>query len=168
MKNNMCIYSIKNKINGNFYIGSAVNFFHRRATHICELRKGKHGNKHLQRAWNKYGEANFEFFVLECVLDKNSLLIVEQSYLDMYKPEYNMCRVAGSQLGNTLSDEAKQKISARFKGIKKTEEHKEKIRQTKTGQKRPPLSDRWKRNLSMSVTVSKMVKKLEKILNESI
>lgn len=36
----------------------------RKAAHLNELRKGTHGNKLLQRSFDKYGEYNFEFDVL--------------------------------------------------------------------------------------------------------
>lgn len=45
------------------------------------LRHNRHYNKHLQSAWNKYGEDNFDFIVLEeCT--KETRFVREQYYLD--------------------------------------------------------------------------------------
>lgn len=60
------IYAIKNKINGKRYVGSSISVHYRWGQqHRPELRKQKHRNRHLQRAWNKYGEDAFEFEVIE-------------------------------------------------------------------------------------------------------
>lgn len=59
------IYKIVNKLNNKYYLGSSKNFHVRKLKHFNELRKGKHHNIYLQRAFNKYGEENFEFIILE-------------------------------------------------------------------------------------------------------
>ena len=60
------IYFIVCKATGRFYVGSAADLHMRRRSHWTSLRGGKHGNKYLQRAWRRYGEANFEFQVGAC------------------------------------------------------------------------------------------------------
>jgi len=92
------IYSITNTKNHKQYIGSAVYIVHRWGSHRYYLRTNKHANKHLQAAWNKYGEDAFEFSVLE-LCEIPQLLAREQSYFDREHPEYNKAPVAGSQLG---------------------------------------------------------------------
>ena len=57
------IYTIICKTTGKYYIGSAVWIRKRWRNHREDLRKGKHHNLYLQRAWNKYGEDNFDFIV---------------------------------------------------------------------------------------------------------
>jgi len=59
------IYKIINVVNNKFYIGSSVDLRKRKSKHFSELRHNKHNNKHLQRAWDKYGEASFVFVVVE-------------------------------------------------------------------------------------------------------
>lgn len=59
------IYKIVNKLNNKYYLGSSKNFHVRKLKHFNELRKNIHHNIHLQRAFNKYGEENFEFIILE-------------------------------------------------------------------------------------------------------
>ena len=57
------IYKITNTANGNVYIGQAVNINARVASHINNLKSNNHVNKHLQNAWNKYGQDSFVFSV---------------------------------------------------------------------------------------------------------
>lgn len=65
------IYKIENKLNGKVYIGQSVNVFKRINVHRTNLRRGVHGNSHLQLSCNKYGEDTFTFEVLEfCGEDK--------------------------------------------------------------------------------------------------
>jgi group I intron endonuclease len=82
------IYKIRNIINNDYYIGSAKNIKRRWDRHRCGLRNNKHENIILQRAWNKYGEENFVFEIIEnCEI--NMLLELEQKYLNL-KPVYNI------------------------------------------------------------------------------
>ena len=47
------------------YIGKTmVGFKVRKYRHIRELRLNTHVNNHLQNAWNKYGEENFDFSIV--------------------------------------------------------------------------------------------------------
>ena len=59
------IYKIINVLNNKFYVGSAVDFTARKRRHWWALRSQRHANRHLQSAWNKYGEAAFVFVVVE-------------------------------------------------------------------------------------------------------
>lgn len=89
-----CIYEIKNKQNGKLYIGSTNNFIRRKAEHISKLNAGTHENRHLQRAWKKYGKDEFVFSILEEV-EEDKCFEIEQQYLDSVKPfkrrGYNIC-----------------------------------------------------------------------------
>jgi len=105
------IYAIINEVNGKFYVGSAVNIRKRWTNHISDLRKGIHRNKHLRRAWKKYGEESFKFRVLESVENKEDLLGREQYWMDLLKPKYNILPTAGSSLGYKRTEESKQKVS---------------------------------------------------------
>ncbi len=123
---NQGIYKIINKHNDNFYIGSAVNLKRRKARHFSELRHNKHDNKHLQNAWNLYGESNFEFTVVEFVEDKNNLYEAEDRWLaghvgKLYcynlgmaaiSPMLGLCGPLSPTYGYKHTAEAKAKIGA--------------------------------------------------------
>ena len=82
------IYRIRNLVNGKCYYGSSKNIEKRWKTHKNQLRKKTHINSILRNAWEKYGEDNFIFeLVEEC--DKEMLIELEQHYLNL-KPEYNI------------------------------------------------------------------------------
>lgn len=105
------VYCIKNKVNGKCYIGSTSQSFHARfAHHKNALKRGVHCNRHLQRAWQKYGEQSFEFFVLE-LASPEKCIEKEQWYLDAFKPHYNQCKQANSRLGTIHSEDTKRKMS---------------------------------------------------------
>jgi group I intron endonuclease len=132
MTNESGIYKITNLVNGKYYIGSAVNINRRWSEHKRKLSNNKHHSIHLQRAWNIYGEDNFKFEVLfNC--SKEELIHYEQLYFGEFKPEYNICKVAGSPLGRKHSEQSKKKMSlilighTRNKGIAHSEEHNAKI-----------------------------------------
>lgn len=104
------IYQITNIQNGYRYIGSSINIYRRWREHKQKLNRNKHVSKHLQSAWQLYGETSFEFSILcECL--PQDLLTEEQKRLDFDKPEYNLCQRAGNTLGVSCSEETKQKIS---------------------------------------------------------
>lgn len=75
------IYKIQNSINGKFYVGSTGNLYERTRCHRNRLRRGKHHCKHLQAAWNKYGEDAFVFIVVEKVSSEELLQAAEDRWL---------------------------------------------------------------------------------------
>jgi group I intron endonuclease len=75
------IYKILNLKNDKFYAGSTVNFSRRKRWHWWRLRRGDHYNKHLQAAWNKYGESRFVFVVVEELGEDVDLLKAENVWL---------------------------------------------------------------------------------------
>ena len=119
MENKICgIYMIKNKINGNIYIGQAADIYERWREHISLLRRGKHVNNHLQRAWNKYGDDNFEFSIVEecsenALNDREIYWIAEY---DSYHNGYNQTLGGGGVRGFKHDEETKQRISESLKG----------------------------------------------------
>ncbi len=94
------IYQILNIVSGDFYIGSSMNVYRRMYQHQTLLRNNKHHSPHLQRSWNKYGQDKFEYSILQYVHteDEKYLRFVEQQYLDLFLPVYNVSRDAISPL----------------------------------------------------------------------
>ena len=66
MANKICgVYKIKNIINNKIYVGSSKDIKNRWYQHKNLLDNGIHGNRHLQNAWDKYGDENFKFEIIE-------------------------------------------------------------------------------------------------------
>jgi len=146
--NESAIYSIVNTVNGKMYIGSAVNLRNRRRIHISQLRNNKHHSVLLQRAFDKYKEENFSFELIEYVTDKNNLIKREQVWIDFFKPEYNICKIANSKLGVSPSEETREKISD-FQIGKKRKPHTEESKKLMSDKKKGRVfSEEHKKNLS--------------------
>lgn len=145
MKIKSVIYCIENIINGKKYVGSAVNYIKRCNNHKSALRLKTHTNIKLQRAWNKYGEGNLIFSILECVPNLDELVSREQYYIDTMKPWYNIAPCAHSMLGFKHTEESKNKISKNnakiWKGKKLPEWVKERMRKPKSDETRLKLSE---------------------------
>lgn len=122
------VYKIVNKINGKYYIGSSTNINQRWYNHRCELRKNRHGNQYLQNAWNKYGESNFEFIIVE-LTDFNNRLNIEQTYLDICRDNRNISYNIGTDTvgffkGCHHTSESRIKIGNAHRGMIISEEQK--------------------------------------------
>lgn len=112
---NTGIYQITNLHNGKSYVGSAVSFSKRWKEHLRQLYNGNHHSTVMQRAWDKYGEAAFGFKKL-LVCAKADLLWFEQRAIDVLKPAYNICKIAGSVLGYRHTPEARAAAAKRATG----------------------------------------------------
>ncbi len=117
------VYSIKCLPTGKVYIGSSRDITKRWERHRGELRQGKHHSDHLQRSWDKHGEAAFQFDVVEIVADPKQRIPREQFWMDhyqAYQPDhgYNCNPKAGSNLGRTFSEQARRNMAAAHRGKK--------------------------------------------------
>jgi len=134
------IYKIQSTIKPErVYVGSAASFKDRKSKHLTELRKNIHGNQKLQNHFNKYGEGDLVFTIIEPCL-KYSLIEREQFYIDSLKPFFNICKRAGNSLGRLASEETKAKMRNRKPWNK--------------GKKTGPLSDATRLRMSISRTGS--------------
>lgn len=113
--NKICgIYCIENIINKKRYIGQSRDAKMRFYGHKSELRRNVHGNEHLQRAWNKYGEENFIFYIIkECKLIE--LDECEKYYIDYYntfdyEDGYNI-ELGGNGNNKEIPQSTRDKIS---------------------------------------------------------
>jgi hypothetical protein len=97
------IYMIVNKITGDYYIGSAVTnrFYVRFSNHLIYFR----GSRIIKSAVKKYNLKNFAFLILELypnvVTKENNkeLIDLEDKYLKLLLPNYNILTEAGSNFG---------------------------------------------------------------------
>jgi len=116
------IYRWINSINNKSYIGSSINL-HKRLSNYYSV--GYLNNSLLKassiiyKALLKYGYKKFKFEILE-YCEPHDLLEREQYYIDYMKPEYNILKTAGSNLGSKVSLITKEKISNGLKKYYKT------------------------------------------------
>lgn len=115
------IYCIRNIINNKVYIGKARNIYTRINQHRCAFRKGTKGehNDYFFNSWVKYGEENFEYFVLE-YLEINEELFKERElyWMKIYdscnrKKGYNLRQDSCTNM--IVHEETSKKISKRLK-----------------------------------------------------
>lgn len=164
------IYIIKNIVTNKVYIGSSTNISVRISSHKNSLKRNKHVNFHLQSSYNKYGIENFLYEIIE-YCNEIWLLKKEEYYIKFFKSNdknfgYNIEEFYKGRKRH--SEESKLKISLGNKGkrkgfipsqkaidsftafvkLKKSDQHKENIRQAHLGKKRKPFSDEWKRKMS--------------------
>lgn len=115
------IYKILNLVTNKVYIGSCINSLRIRFNiHKHHLRKGKHHSKKLQNSWNRHGEENFVFEVLE-FCEPSKCIEREQYWIEFYNSYnlgYNCLPKAGNCAGRIVSEETKIKIRNKLKGKK--------------------------------------------------
>jgi group I intron endonuclease len=152
------IYMIVNKITKDYYIGSAATnrFYARFSNHLIYFK----GSKIVKLAVKKYELKNFAFIILELypniVTKENNkeLLDLEDGYLKLLLPNYNILTEAGSSFGykhtevdrqkmkDFYSEERRERIGTLNRGKKLSFETIEKIREKALN--RPPMSDETK------------------------
>lgn len=104
------------------YVGSAINVSKRKMEHLYSLRSGKHFSKKLQRHYNKYGECDLLFSIIEEVGNKEMIIEREQFYIDNFLPYFNSRPTAHNNLGMKFGQQTeghRKKISIGNKGVKK-------------------------------------------------
>lgn len=107
---NKGIYKIINILNQKYYVGSSINLEERKQKHFRTLRRNKHVNDYLQNAWNKYGEENFKWEIVEILndLDLAEIRKVEQKYIDAdFDNQYNIAK--DTMTPGVYSEEVRQK-----------------------------------------------------------
>ncbi len=152
------VYMILNKVTKDYYIGSASTnrLYARFSNHLIYFK----GSKIVKLAVKKYELRNFAFMVLELypnIIDKKNnreLLDLEDGYLKLFLPNYNILTEAGSSFGykhtevdrknmsNFYSDARKERIGSLNKGKKLSPETIKKMREKALN--RPPMSEETK------------------------
>ena len=80
------IYRIRNILNNKIYIGSSINIKKRFERHKRDLKMNSHSNLELQRVFNKYGNAIFQF---EIIISFEEISIEKLRKLESEMIEYN-------------------------------------------------------------------------------
>lgn len=154
------IYMIINKITKDYYIGSAATnrFYSRFSNHLIYFK----GNKIVKLAVAKYKIENFAFIILDLypniVTKENNkeLIDLEDKYLKLLLPNYNILTEAGSSFGykhteidrqkmkDIYSDARRKKIGSLNKGKILSKETIDKMKEIALN--RSPMSDETKQN----------------------
>lgn len=96
------------------YVGSSMNLYRRLKRHSNDLKRGKHFNEFVQRAYNKYGRNSFSYEILELC---DNYIEREAYYIQLLNSEANFEKDPTSR---SKSEQTKKKISEslldRFKG----------------------------------------------------
>lgn len=143
------IYSITSKTDGKRYIGQTIVSFEKRwKRHKHDLNKGIHKNPHLQSSWNKYGDDNFDFEIIEECIEINTDE-AEIFWIFTFRTlnnEYGYNIKTGGKNGR-MSEESKDKLSKsqmgnqNTLGLKHSEKTKLKISLIHKGKPKRPKTD---------------------------
>ena len=170
------IYAIRNRANRKVYIGSTRNLAKRMYEHVRQLRRSTHRNRHLQAAWETYGESNFEVEAIAVVHDRNEMLQLEgaliknlrstdrqfgynvsiepsNNQLGLRRSAETCAKIGASKVGNknrvgaTLSLDARMRIADKLRGRKASAATRAKLSAAKRGR---PKSQAWVDKIQMA------------------
>lgn len=121
------IYVIKNSINGKIYVGKSKNCYKRLHQHLSDIKidnRNYNENPYLLNAFKKYGNENFECYILEKIIESDintleNLLSERELYwmkeLDSLNKDKGYNLRWDSQGKCFCSEETSKKISNRLK-----------------------------------------------------
>lgn len=166
------IYKIENITNSKKVVGSTKNKPNfRKNSHWSLLRRNLHKNPHLQNAWNKYGESNFVFIILENCEDEN-LLNREEYWKNVLNAEYNIApitRPLGTiNLGRKHKPETIEKMKRCRKGRKMPIWFSKFLSETRKGGRNPMFGKKLSAETKLKLSVSKKGKKKPPFTKEHI
>ena len=110
---NCGIYQIRNIITNYCYSGQSIELKERELDHWSTLKNNKHKNSHLQNSYNKHGKEFFIFEILICC-PPEELTKYEQLFCDIDKTHglsYNIRDCVDSNKGIKWTEETKEKMS---------------------------------------------------------
>jgi group I intron endonuclease len=110
----MFLYKIQSNIDQKQYVGITNDIMRRWKEHRTELRGGRHGNPHLQAAWNLYDEENFSFEVIQEFKSREYLEKAEIEYIsknNLLDPNNGYNLSAGGCGSFTHTEDARTRIS---------------------------------------------------------
>ena len=166
IRDQFCVYKIKNKINGKVYIGKTNNFNKRMINH-------KSTNKTaIGKAINKYGMDNFDCKKIIDNISSAEANRLEKYYINevynTFKGEGYNCSAGGEtspMFGKQHSTKTKIKISKSLQGDKHplhnkklSEEHKRAISKSQSGNKNPMYNKSFSKEHKDKLSKSKIGK----------
>ena len=107
------VYLFINKVTNDLYIGSSTNLTSRMVSYYYYTNSQKPSKLVIIRAMKKYGLDNFSLGIIE-FCEKDVCLILEQKWIDHYKPKYNVLATAGNSLGYKHSIETINKLKEKL------------------------------------------------------
>jgi group I intron endonuclease len=125
------IYGWFNLISGKCYIGQSIEIEDRKKRELWELNVKKVFNycptHPFLRAWQKYGEENFEFkMIASCDTNEEDATFLEDCYIQYYRSlglVYNICNAGTSRAGIPQSPEVVLKRSISMKATLNSPEY---------------------------------------------
>lgn len=116
------IYRCVNINDGKSYVGQTNSLSKRKQEHLALLKRGAHSNRQLQRAWDKHGEYNYDWYAVETCTEEelDELEVYYIDHYDAYRDGYN----------HTIGGHG-------VRGYKQTARSNEKRRQRMLGEKNP-------------------------------
>jgi group I intron endonuclease len=132
------VYQIRNLLNGKIYVGQTTRMHERELEHMGSLRRGKHQNRHLQFAYDKYGKENFIFEIL-VYCEEFQLTYYEDAIKNASNGNcYNIRLCSDSNKGLKASEETKAKMRANSAhavlGRSHTEDEKKHLSEVESGE----------------------------------
>lgn len=116
LRNKSGVYMFINNITTNTYIGSSINLTNRMTSHFYNAKSASRGKTIINKAMYKHKLANFSLGILGfCSKDPITCTTLEQKWIDLYKPEYNVLKIAGSSFGFTHTVQTISKLKNLFK-----------------------------------------------------
>lgn len=90
----MGVYQVRNLVNGKIFVGSSLNLPGRINRHKFELNVGSENIKELQEDYNKFGEENFSFEIIDELKPKEDpeynykedVAVLEQLWIEKLQP----------------------------------------------------------------------------------
>jgi cytochrome c oxidase subunit 1 len=109
------VYLFINNITNDLYVGSSINLTKRMVSYYYYVNSDKKSNLVIIRAIKKYGAENFSLGILEfCKQDHYICIELEQKWMDLYKPKYNVLTTAGNSFGYKHSMETINKLKEKL------------------------------------------------------
>lgn len=119
------IYSLKHKNSGKVYIGQTKNLWNRLMVHDCQLKKGTHPNKKLQKAYNQSPDIEIEILEeFDKTIESKQMLKMEDLYIKMFDAtnEEKGFNVKDSSIKTPTAEELKEQMIIRREIIKSRQE----------------------------------------------